>query len=147
MNGFSALQAGGRRFDPGHVHQPFQQLERVFGLFSDITVGKNCNHCCSSEVLSLLLTCPQSPRTSDYEIRIANGNIDRANAAVGVGKWETRSVFQGGEAAVFSTSRIPRELLGRPITQAAVRPLLIVLSPPSRDFPARLKQIPEPAHA
>src|SRR3972149_10778511 len=69
-------------------------------------------------------------------------------AAVAVGKWESRSDFQGGAAPVFSTApgRLTRELRRRAIPQAAVRPVLVVLLPPGGDLPARLEQVPEPAH-
>ena len=39
-----------------------------------------------------------------------------------------------------------REFLRRPVSQAAVRPLFVVFSPPHRDPFPRLEQIPEPAH-
>ena len=65
----------------------------------------------------------------------------------GQGKWETRSVFQGGEAPVFSTAFLaavfPRKLLRRPIPQTAVRSFAVVRGPPSRDLPAGGPAFPE----
>jgi len=67
-----------------------------------------------------------------------------------VGKWETRSVFQGGAAPVFSAAFFPchfaRKLLRCPISQAAVRTPPIVLIPPSYHLLPDLEPIPEPAH-
>jgi len=97
------------------------------------------------------LTRPLFPHRSSYDIRIADGTVGEwAVAAVAVGKWETRSVFQGGEAAVFSTAFFPahfaRELLRRPVPQTAVWPLSIVFGSPIRDLPPRFEQIPKPAY-
>src|SRR5260370_4161517 len=51
------------------------------------------------------VTCPLFPHTSYYDIRIADGvACGETVVAVAVGKGKTRSVFQGGEATVFSTA-------------------------------------------
>ena len=51
------------------------------------------------------------------------------------GKWETRSVFQGGEATVFSTAFGRGKLFGRPrpVPQRAVRTHRVVVHPPGLD--------------
>jgi len=68
---------------------------------------------------------------------------------VGNAGGECRGVFQGGFIAVFSIARDPcpfRKLLWRPVAQAAVRTLFVVLRPPRRDLPPRIEQILKPAH-
>jgi hypothetical protein len=70
----------------------------------------------------------------------------RPAAVEAVGKWETRSVFQGGSAAVFSTVPARRlcELLRSAIAQRRVRPALVVVLAPRFDRPSRFGQTAEP---
>ena len=83
------------------------------------------------------MTCPHFPHTSYYDIRVVDGSAGGATAVVvAVGKWETRSVFQGGAAPVFSTAfcaALARANSAACGTQTAVRPLLVI-SPPRRDL-------------
>ena len=63
-----------------------------------------------------------------------------------VGKWETRRVFQGGAAAVFSRACGPRRKRVRcQVPKTAVGPGLVVFAPPGRDLAPRVKQVVEPA--
>jgi hypothetical protein len=55
------------------------------------------------------VTCPQVPHTSYYDIRTADDFASgEPAAAVAVGKWETRSVFQGGDLPPSSAHFILR---------------------------------------
>lgn len=56
-------------------------------------------------------------------------------------------VFQAGGACVFSTACSCCELRWRYVVQAAVRPVLVVLSAPVGDDPPGLEQVLEPADA
>ena len=57
------------------------------------------------------------------------------------------SVFQAGEACVFSTACFCGELRWRHVAQAAVWPPLVVILAPVRDDPPGLEQVLEPADA
>jgi Domain of unknown function (DUF4136) len=47
-----------------------------------------------------------------------------------VGKWETRSVFQGGFTAVFSSAASSGELCRASVIQRGVRTVMVVIPPP-----------------
>src|ERR1019366_5489703 len=49
-------------------------------------------------------------------------------------------------STVLFPAHFPSKLFRRSVSQTAVGPLLVVLSPPQRDLPSRLEQIPEPTH-
>jgi hypothetical protein len=51
-----------------------------------------------------------------------HGITNRAAVVAAGGKWETRSVFQGGEATVFSTAVGRSKFFRRPVPQRAVWP-------------------------
>src|SRR4029077_8522194 len=57
---------------------------------------------------------------------------------------ETRSVFQGGEATVFSTAFGRCKFVRRLIPQRAMRPYRVVVHPPGLDQLSCLSQIHEP---
>ena len=63
-----------------------------------------------------------------------------------VEKWETRSVFQGGCIAVFSTAAGGGELRRRAIVQRRVRTLVVVVAPPEIQLPPGVGQVEEHFH-
>jgi len=61
-----------------------------------------------------------------------------------MGKWETRSVLQGGEATIFSTAFGRRKFFRRLVPQRAMQPSGVVVHPPGLDQLSCLSQIQEP---
>ncbi len=57
-----------------------------------------------------------------------------------VGKWETRSVFQGSLIADFSTAASSSELRRRAIVQGRVRSVVVVVSSPEVQLAASVDQ-------
>jgi hypothetical protein len=61
-----------------------------------------------------------------------------------MGKWETRSVLQGGEATVFPTAFGRRKFFRGLVPQRAMQPSGVVVHPPGLDQLPYLSQIQEP---
>src|ERR1700685_2943704 len=97
---------------------PRNGWKRIFGS-TKLPENLHYRHGPSSTPLAVL-TCPQIPHSSRYDVGAFDVLGDRENVVVGaVEKWETRSVFQGGGATVFSIAflpaHFPRKLLRCPI--------------------------------
>jgi hypothetical protein len=60
--------------------------------------------------------------------------------------WETRSVFQGGFTAVFSTAASSGELCRRSVIQRGVRTVMIVIPPPKMQLTPSVGQGEEDLH-
>src|SRR5450756_777930 len=63
-----------------------------------------------------------------------------------VGKWETRSVFQGGFTAIFSTVADCGKLGRGSVGERRVRAVMIVIAPPQVQLPASVGQGEEHFH-
>jgi hypothetical protein len=63
-----------------------------------------------------------------------------------VGKWETRSVFQGGFIAVFSTAAAGGELRRGAIGQRQTQAVMVVVAAPEMQLPPSVGQSKEDLH-
>jgi hypothetical protein len=86
------------------------------------------------------------------QVRVSNKRLEdlpvlRENLTAAVeGKWETRSVFQGGSIAVFFSAAYVGELVRRPIGQCRVRTVVVVVLAPQGQLVTSISQGEEDFH-